>query len=227
MPQLQAQGEGGHEAKLEHHGHTGRDHGARGSGEAEQLDTSSMELFDIFAVLDIPYSATALDARRRFKQLAKQCHPDRNADPDATARFGRLSAAAAMFDNNSAYVELLKGAATIALAELTSNHAAGNAGVNAGVHADVHAGVGLADIRARVAEVLFEIKSRNERLEKEDFDTTGMPTSVPSSSSSSSSSSTGAGAGTAGHAVVHPILSGTLSSTTCSRVEHRFQGLLS
>ena len=149
------------------------------------------DVVDVYAMLDLPYTCNAPDARRRLRHLAKECHPDRNrnrnlnrsgagpdADLNAAGRFARLSAAAAMFDDEG-YVQVLQGAVTIAASELDGLARAGN-------NRDSPS-PSPAALRARVAEVLYEIKSRTEMLGREEPD--------PSTAAAASTGSTADGSG--------------------------------
>jgi hypothetical protein len=48
---------------------------------------------DPYECLAVPRTATAEEIEKSFRQLAKQLHPDANADPESTARFVELNAA--------------------------------------------------------------------------------------------------------------------------------------
>jgi molecular chaperone DnaJ len=48
---------------------------------------------DLYAILGVPPDASSEDIRRAYRQLARQLHPDVNAEPDAEERFKQVSAA--------------------------------------------------------------------------------------------------------------------------------------
>ncbi|KAF8421928.1 hypothetical protein EV426DRAFT_699414 [Tirmania nivea] len=53
-----------------------------------------------YDILNLPYNATAAEIKRRYYELSKAHHPDRNPkDPDAAGRFARISDAYAVIGN--------------------------------------------------------------------------------------------------------------------------------
>lgn len=48
---------------------------------------------DYYALLEVPRDATADDIKRAYRRLARQLHPDTNADPEAEARFKEVALA--------------------------------------------------------------------------------------------------------------------------------------
>jgi hypothetical protein len=48
---------------------------------------------DYYAVLGVDSAAAPADVDARYRELAKELHPDRNADPEDQERFKRISAA--------------------------------------------------------------------------------------------------------------------------------------
>jgi molecular chaperone DnaJ len=53
----------------------------------------SVSAQDLYAILGVSPDASQEDIKRAYRQLARQLHPDVNAEPDAEARFKQVSAA--------------------------------------------------------------------------------------------------------------------------------------
>src|SRR5207253_6352262 len=51
------------------------------------------ELPDLYGILGIPRGAPDDEIKRRYRQLARELHPDVNKDPDAERRFKEITAA--------------------------------------------------------------------------------------------------------------------------------------
>jgi len=48
---------------------------------------------DYYDLLQVPRDASADDIKRAYRRLARQLHPDTNADPEAEARFKEVALA--------------------------------------------------------------------------------------------------------------------------------------
>lgn len=55
--------------------------------------TAAVEIDDLYAVLNVPRSATKEHIHASFRALARKLHPDHNPAPDADQQFARLSKA--------------------------------------------------------------------------------------------------------------------------------------
>ena len=48
---------------------------------------------DLYGILGVSPSASTAEIRSAYRKLARQCHPDVSASPDANARFARINEA--------------------------------------------------------------------------------------------------------------------------------------
>lgn len=55
--------------------------------------TASIEVEDLYALLEVPRSASKDQVHAAFRALARKLHPDRNTAPDADQQFARVSKA--------------------------------------------------------------------------------------------------------------------------------------
>src|SRR6266550_4674226 len=51
------------------------------------------ELPDLYGILGVPHGAPDDEIKRRYRQLARELHPDVNKDPEAERRFKQITAA--------------------------------------------------------------------------------------------------------------------------------------
>ena len=68
---------------------------------------------DYYAVLDLTLAASADQIQSVFRQRAKQLHPDRNPDAEATRQFQRLSEAYAILSDPTVRAEYDRARAAI------------------------------------------------------------------------------------------------------------------
>ena len=55
---------------------------------------------DLYSALGVPSSASTADIKTAFRRLAAHYHPDRNASPDAPARFRSVQEAYEVLSND-------------------------------------------------------------------------------------------------------------------------------
>jgi molecular chaperone DnaJ len=74
-----------------------------------------MKLKEAYTILDLPNTATPEEAKKQYKKLTKQFHPDVNKEPDAEAKFKKI---------NEAYQIIQSGAETEPLPDVYAHRPA-------------------------------------------------------------------------------------------------------